>query len=153
MEEALGKLQAGSDVVIASRLMNGAARLGEPLLRTVQGRLFALLVRILILPDISDSQCGFKGFRCEVVPELFGRLTVCAAPKQPPSGPMVTAFDVELLLLARKWGHHTEQIPVTWTHRRTSRVHPVKDAFRMFRQVLQIWAHRHRGGYDPPATE
>src|SRR3989304_8767877 len=65
------------------------------------------------------------------------------------AGPMVTAFDVELLVLAKKRGYRIKEIPVTWRHVSTSRVSPLKDAYRMFKQVAQVWSYRLRGRYEP----
>ncbi len=149
-EEALRELQAGSEVVIASRYLRGAERLDEPLLRRVMGRTFALLVRTLLLPDIRDSQCGFKGFQRQAAQELFGNMMVFGRGAQVVTGPMVTAFDVELLVLAKKRGYRIKEIPITWRHVATSRVRPIVDAYRMFRQVMQVWLNRLRGRYDAP---
>ena len=148
VEDALRELQSGRDVVIGSRWLKGGSRLREPLLRSVMGRTFAMLVRILLLRDIRDSQCGFKGFRREVARELFRNMMVFGGEARAPSGPMVTAFDVELLLLARKRGYRIKEIPVTWRHVATRRVSPVKDAYRMFKELLQVWFNNLRGRYD-----
>ncbi len=148
VEDVLRELQAGSEVVIGSRWLKGAARLGEPPLRKVMGRAFALLVRTLLLPDIRDSQCGFKGFHLEVAQELFRNMMVFDMGVQGATGPMVTAFDVELLVLAKKRGYRIKEIPITWRHVATRRVSPFEDAYRMFRQVMQVWLNRLRGRYD-----
>lgn len=148
VQDALRELQAASDVVIGSRFLKGAARLGEPLLRNVFGRGFSLLVRALLLPEIRDSQCGFKGFRREAAQEIFRGMLVFGAGEQKATGPMVTAFDVELLLLARKRGYRIKEIPVTWRHVATQRVSPVRDAYRMFKQVVKVWLNNLRGRYD-----
>ncbi len=63
---------------------------------------------------------------------------------------MVTAFDVELLVLAKKRGYRIKEIPITWRHVATRRVSPLEDAYRMFRQVMQVWLNRLRGRYDAP---
>ena len=63
---------------------------------------------------------------------------------------MVTAFDVELRGLAKKWGYRIQEIPVAWRHVATQRVNPLEDAYRMFKQVMQVWLNRLRGRYDPP---
>ena len=149
-EDVLRELQADSDVVIGSRWLKGAARLDEPLMRNVLGRAFALLARTLLLRDIRDSQCGFKGFRREAAQDLFRNLTVFGAGAQGETGPMVTAFDVELLVLAKKRGYRVKEIPVTWRHVTTRRVSPVRDAYRMFKQVIRVWFNKLRGGYDAP---
>lgn len=147
VEEAVRQLQAGEDVVIGSRWLKGASRLGEPLLRSVMGWGFALLVRTLLLRDIRDSQCGFKAFRRKVAQELFGSMLVFGGDAPEGSGPMVTAFDVELLVLAKKGGYRLKEIPVTWRHVATRRVSPLKEAFRMAQQVMQVWLNKQRGRY------
>lgn len=109
--------------------------------------MFALLVRSLLLRNIRESQCGFKAFRREVAQELFGRMLVFGRGTRGAIGPMVTAFDVELLVLAKKRGYRLKEIPVTWRHVTTRRVSPLRDAFRMFQQVMQEWLNKRRGKY------
>lgn len=61
-----------------------------------------LLVRTLLTPGISDSQCGFKVFRADVAEVLFPRLTILG-----------WGFDMELLTIARihKFKLDTMNIP------------------------------------------
>jgi len=141
VEDALRELQAGSDVVIGSRL-------GEPLVRHLLGRMFAPLVRILLLAEITDSQCGFKSFSGKVAHELFSNMKVFSIGPQGAMGPMVSAFDVELLVLAKKRGYRIKEIPVIWRHVSTRRVSPFRDAYRMLKQVAQVWLNNVRGRYD-----
>lgn len=148
VEEALRQLEAGSDVVIGSRWRKGAARVGEPLTRNLLGRGFALLVRVILLAEITDSQCGFKSFRREVADELFRNSIVFKMGSRGAMGPMVSAFDVELLVVAKKRGYRIKEIPVIWHHVTTRRVSPFKDAYRMFGQVMQVWLNKLRGKYE-----
>ncbi len=148
VEEGLRELEAGSEVVIGSRWLRGASRRGEPLLRRIAGRAFALMVRVLLLPEIRDSQCGFKGFRRDVARELFSNLMVFRAGSQRATGPTVTAFDVELLVMAKKRGYRIKEIPVTWRHVATRRVSLSRDAYRMSRDVAQVWLNKLGGRYD-----
>lgn len=152
VEDALRELQAGAEVVIGSRWLKGAARLGEPFVRRLMGRAFALLVRTLLLPDITDSQCGFKGFRREAARELFRAMMVFGSGRSA-AGPAVTAFDVELLVLAKKRGYRVTEIPVRWRHVHTERVSPLGESYRMFRQVVEVWLNRVRGRYDASPGE
>jgi len=145
--EALGKLRDGADVVIGSRWLKGSSRLGEPLIRNAGGKAYSLFIRALLLPGISDSQCGFKGFRREVAAELFEGLVVFAEESGPVSGPRVTAFDVELLVQARERGYKIAEIPVTWRHVETTRVSALRDGVRMVREALAVWMNRRRGMY------
>ncbi|MBI2151047.1 MAG: hypothetical protein HYU27_10660, partial [Acidobacteria bacterium] len=78
------------DVAIGSREAPGARRIGEPRRRHLVGRGFNLLVRLLALPGIRDSQCGFKLFTAAAAEALF--------PLQRLQG---WGFDVEVLYLAR----------------------------------------------------
>lgn len=153
LTDALRALREGADVVIASRWLKDSERLGEPLARRVGGRAFSLLVRLLLLPGISDSQCGFKGFRKEVADELFAGLVVFGEGPRAVSGPMVTAFDVELLVQARERGYEIAEVPVTWHHVETDRVSVLRDGIRMLREVLAVWMNRRRGRYAPPVAE
>ena len=148
VEEGLRELGAGSDVVVGSRWLKGASRMGEPPLRALSGRVFALMVRALILPDIRDSQCGFKGFRRDVARALFSNMMVFGAGPQTATGPTVTAFDVELLVMAKKRGYRIKEIPVTWRHVATRRVSLSRDAYRMSRDVAHVWLNKLRGRYD-----
>jgi dolichyl-phosphate beta-glucosyltransferase len=153
VEDAVRELKDATEVVIGSRLIKGTKRRDGPLLRNLLGRGFSLLVRTLLLPQIHDSQCGFKGFRREVAHELFGAMKVFGGGAQIAKGPMVTAFDVELLVLAKRRGYRIKEIPVVWSHVRTNRVNASKDAYRMFKQVMQVWLNDRRGTYDISPSE
>lgn len=128
-------------VVIASREGLGARRIGEPTYRHVMGRLFNLVVRLLAVPSIQDTQAGFKAFTRPVARDLFGRQTIDGF-----------GFDVELLYLARKRGYGILEVPVHWEHRGSSRVDPVRDALRMLRDVLRVRWNDRLGRYDRDGT-
>jgi dolichyl-phosphate beta-glucosyltransferase len=147
LEDGVRELRGGADIVIGSRWLKGGSRLGEPLFRRAGGKAYSLLVRGLLLPGISDSQCGFKGFRREVARDLFQGLVVFGEPSGPVSGPRVTAFDVELLVQARERGYRIVEIPVTWRHVETTRVSALRDGLRMVREALAIWMNKRRGMY------
>jgi glycosyltransferase involved in cell wall biosynthesis len=59
------------DVAIGSREVKGARRYNEPAHRHLGGRLINLIIRLLILPSLQDTQCGFKCFRADVARDLF----------------------------------------------------------------------------------
>ncbi len=145
--EFVEALRRGTDVAIASRAAEGAVVTGAPQSRFFLGKSFNFLVQTLLLPGISDTQCGFKAFRADVARDLFRSLIVFQNSAKPAKGPMVTAFDVELLVLAKRRGYAIEEIPVRWRYFATSRVRPVKDAYRMFREVAYVWLNDRRGKY------
>jgi len=139
-------LADGADIAIGSRQGVGARRLGEPFYRHVMGRVFNWLVRGLVLPGIQDTQCGFKLFRRDVAEEILGRALLYAVPHRL-AGPRVTAFDVELLAIARHLGYRIAIIPVVWTYGERSKVHPLRDTWQNGRDVFQVRLNLWRGRY------
>lgn len=139
-------LSEGCDIAIGSREGAGARRYGEPVYRHLMGRGFNLLVRALLLPDIHDTQCGFKLFRREMVNAILDRSLLYRSAGSI-TGPRVTAFDVELLVVARALGCRIAQIPVAWTYGRQSKVQPVRDTWYNLRDVLQVRYNHWRGRY------
>ena len=125
------------DLAIGSREASGARRIGEPAYRHMMGRFYNALVRILAVPGLQDTQCGFKCFRGDIVPILF--------PHQTMEG---FAFDVEVLFLARKAGLVISEIPIDWHYRQGSKVRPLRDAVAMIRDLLHIRWRNWRGRYD-----
>ena len=66
LAELRAALAGGCDIAIGSREGAGARRFGEPPYRHLMGRVFNGLVRLLLVPGVHDTQCGFKLFRAEV---------------------------------------------------------------------------------------
>ena len=125
------------DVAIASREAPGAARYDEPRYRHLGGRLINLIIRLLILPGLQDTQCGFKCFRAEVADDLFKRQTLIG-----------WSFDIELLFIARRHGYRIIEIPIDWYYRAESKVNALRDSIRMIRDIFQIHRNARRGLYD-----
>lgn len=63
------------------------------------------LVQLLILPGISDTQCGFKVFEGTAAKKIFARQTIIG-----------WGFDMEILAIARKLGYQIDQIKVPDWH-------------------------------------
>lgn len=120
-------IAAGADVAIGSRAKRGAREVDQPLHRRLMGKSFNLLVQGLLLPGIWDTQCGFKLFRGNVARELFGRLRTDGF-----------AYDVEILLLARRSGYRISEVPVRWINSSTTRVQTVRHSREMLSDVLHI---------------
>lgn len=141
-------LDDGYDVAIGSRELAGSSREDEPFYRHLMGRGFNYLVQSLLVRGIRDTQCGFKMFRREAAQAIFNRLDRYGADAPEIQGPMVTAFDVEVLFLAAKLGYRIAEIPVRWTHAEGSKVDPVRDSLRMARDVVLVKLGDLRGKYD-----
>ena len=141
-------LELGADIAIGSREGAGARRIGEPAYRHVMGRVFNGLVRLLLIPDVHDTQCGFKLFRANVARDLVARSRLYAAEAPPLAGPRVTAFDVELLTIARLRGYRVASVPVFWTYGTGSKVRPAHDTWHNLRDVFHVWINAKRGNYQ-----
>lgn len=130
---------ADTPIAIASREAPGAIRYDEPAHRHWVGRGFNLLVRLLAVPGLHDTQCGFKCFRADAAEELF-RLQVLDG----------WTFDVEVLFLARRRGYRVAEIPIPWYYVPGSRVRLVRDSVAMLTDLLRIRWYAARGRYGPP---
>ena len=135
------------DIVIGSRQLPGAKREKEPFYRHLMGLGFNLVVQTLAVRGIWDTQAGFKCFKGDVAKKLFEKLKVYGKGKKV-KGALVTAFDVELLFIAKKMGYKIKELPIIWHHVATTRVNPLKDSLRMFRDVVKIRLNDLRGIYQ-----
>ena len=104
-----------ADVALGSRIqLDGSdMRASQPRYRRFLGRAFHLLTSWWVVGDVTDTQCGFKGFSREAAHDLFGRQKVTSI-----------VFDVELIHLARRRGYSMAVVPVRWEDRRGSRLRP-----------------------------
>lgn len=127
----------GFDIAIASREAPGAVRYNEPYYRHLTGRVFNCLIRLLVLPDIQDTQCGFKCFRAAVAEDIFRYQTLTG-----------WSFDVEILHIACQRGYRITEVPICWYYSTESKIHILRDSWRMFLDLLTIRRNARRGVYD-----
>jgi dolichyl-phosphate beta-glucosyltransferase len=131
---------SGYDIAIGSREAQGALRYNEPEYRHLMGRIFNFYVKLMAIPGLEDTQCGFKCFRRDVALDILSYQTIDG-----------WAFDVELLYIALRREYHIVEVPVHWYYRSNSRVSPIRDTFDMIREVLRIRFNNWNGRYDPPS--
>lgn len=125
------------EVAIGSREAPGAVRYDEPYYRHITGRVFNTLIRLLVLPTLQDTQCGFKCIRSEVARDIFRYQTLTG-----------WAFDVELLYIARLHRYQIVEIPIDWYFNADSKISVLRDSLRMFLDLLLIRRNSRRGLYD-----
>jgi dolichyl-phosphate beta-glucosyltransferase len=125
----------GTGVAIGSRALDRRRiEIRQPCYRDLMGRTFNLAVRLLAVPGVRDTQCGFKLYDGDLGRRL--------ARAQRLDG---FAFDVEQLLLARLWRRPVVEVPVRWRHVESSRVQPVRHSADMFLDLLRIGWWRFHG--------
>jgi glycosyltransferase involved in cell wall biosynthesis len=127
----------GFDIAIASREAPGAVRYNEPYYRHLTGRVFNYLIRLLVLPGIQDTQCGFKCFCAAAAKDIFRYQTLTG-----------WSFDVEILHIARQRGYRITEVPIRWHYCPESKIHILRDSWRMFLDLLAIRRNAQRGVYD-----
>ena len=100
-----------SDILIGSRgLPASHISLRQPAYRSWAGKLFNLLIRSYLDLPFRDTQCGFK---------VFHKRTKVLFEEQQTMG---WAFDVELLLRAKKHGFRVRELPIHWKNDPHSKV-------------------------------
>ena len=116
-----------SDVLFGSRRASATSiRTPQPFWRNGSGQVFNLGVRALTGLPYRDTQCGFKAFRMEVCRPLFETMQTTG-----------WAFDVELLVRARKNGLIMREIPIEWHHQPESKVR-LSHTIKVIRELLNI---------------
>jgi len=137
LEKLLPALERGAEVAIASRALPGSVlEMRQPWHREMLGRCFNLMVRLLAVSGIRDTQCGFKGFTRESAKLLFSRQRFDGF-----------AFDVELLFLARRLELPVVEVPVRWRDSRETKVHAGRDGLRMLASLLRLRLNELAGVY------
>jgi dolichyl-phosphate beta-glucosyltransferase len=112
------------DIVIGKRIRDA----DQSALRKLMGKTFHGLVEWMVgLPGEWDTQCGFKGFKCQAAQNLFQRETIDGF-----------SFDIELLMLAQRQNHRIKSQYVHWFNDGDSTVNPILDPIKMFLDLLRV---------------
>ena len=137
------------DVVIGSR---GTVRKNFPFYRRIGANVFMSIRRLLILREISDTQCGFKLFEAKALKKAFPKLEFFKRQKKV-KGWKVTSFDVELLHIIKKMGKSIKEITVVWDDKDVSLGKGsylgryLKESKDMFKQIIRVKLNDLRGEY------
>lgn len=116
------------EVIVGSRyLPDSDVQIKQAPLRIFGSRLGNLLIRLLILPGLRDTQCGFKLFSQKAAKEIF--------PYQSIAG---WGFDMEILRIAREHKYKIKEVPVRWLNSELSRIRSGRVFLRTFVELLTI---------------
>jgi len=150
LNKLLPWFEQGYDVVIGSR---GVQRVGFSLIRKAMSSGFRAIRRSILLPDLIDTQCGFKAVRTSLAKEIFPLLSPITSRRER-KGWIVSAFDVELLFIAQKWKISIKEVEVEWKNRDTSMTKGksggkfLDESIRMAKEVMNIIWNNARGRYQ-----
>jgi glycosyltransferase involved in cell wall biosynthesis len=141
-QKLFAAIDRGADVTLGSRWLQAELQTErQPLYRQVFGRVFNLLLRIILGLKYKDTQCGFKAFTRKAAHHIFSRQTIDR-----------WGFDPEILFLAEKFGYKVAEVPVEWAHDNRSKINPVTDGFKMFVEMLRVRWSDVTGKYDRGVT-
>lgn len=135
IERFLDIAMTGVDIVIGSKALSPSFGKWH---RKIPGKIFNILVRLLAIKGIRDTQCGFKLFTAEAAQELFSLQSIYGY-----------CFDVEILFLARLKGYEVAEIPVVWSGVRGGKVRIIRDSWWMACDLFRIRKNYLKGMYSP----
>jgi glycosyltransferase involved in cell wall biosynthesis len=139
LDVTIGLLTAGQPLVIGSRAVDGSVvEERHSAVRRLGAAAFRALAR-RVLPDATDTQCGFKFFS--------GPLARAAALPLRTGG---FAFDIELIAICQRLGAPPTEIPVSWRDVPGSTFSVSHHSAATLREVALIWLH-YRPGRARPA--
>jgi dolichyl-phosphate beta-glucosyltransferase len=115
------------DIVIGSR---AGKQQDRPAIREFGSRFLNIMIQLLAVPGIRDTQCGFKLFRSEAARMIFEKTILNRF-----------SFDIEVLYLARRFGYTVKEVQVQWFYRGGSKVRPIRDGLRFLRDMIRIRRH------------
>jgi len=152
-EKLLPFFKEGYRVVIGSR---GTGRKNFSLFRLLASTIFRTFRRLILLPNIIDTQAGFKALSKETALTIFPKLEAIKKSGGKTSGWTVGSWDVELLFIAQKHGYKIKEVPILWEDRDQSIAKAkerkqgkfVKESIDMLKQILRVRLNDIRGYYN-----
>lgn len=134
-------------VIIGSR---GARRADSSAIRKLASVIFLYVRRFILLPEIIDTQCGFKLIKTSLAKRIFHNMRIFGRTNNA-VGWKVTAYDVEMLHLAKKFGEPIKEVRVSWKNEDTSLGKSrnfVKESLEMLFEILRVRINDMLGKYD-----
>lgn len=149
LDKLLPFIKENVGAVIGSR---GLVRKNYPLYRRFGSIVFVTIRKLFILPEIDDTQCGFKLFLRDVALVAFPHLQFFKN-KDRIKGWTVTSYDVEILHIIKKMNYEIEEVPVIWEDQDVSTSKGgglsryFKESKEMLSQILRVKINNIRGLY------
>lgn len=127
-----------AEVIIGSRYIeNTTVKIKQGKYRILISRLGNLLIRVLVIDGIKDTQCGFKLFENNAAKEIFNLQKVKRF-----------GFDIETLTIAKNLKYKIIETPVNWFNSSDSRVRPIRDSLIILKDLAIIKINLLTGRYD-----
>ena len=143
LDDVWALMQQDADVIIAVRNL---WRIHHGIKRKFITKCGNWLARIVLLPGVKDTQCGFKAFRADVAESTFSQLTI-----------LNWGFDLEILAMARRFGYQIAKFDAPDWHDPKEAVAGLtgdsagKAALQVLGDLWHIRLNLWRGRYHRPA--
>lgn len=125
------------NIAIGSRDVEGAElAVPQPFYKEWLGNIGNILIRLLAVSGIKDTQCGFKCFSAKAAEDIIPRLTINR-----------WGIDIEILAVARLLGYKIKEVPIRWVNDPNSKV-SWKGYLNTFRELAKIKWNLIKKRYD-----
>ena len=136
-EKLFAGLKKGFDIAIGSRyLKNSDVKIKQSIFRILIGRFGNLLIQLLLVKNIKDTQCGFKLFKNKTAKNIFQKQNIER-----------WGFDMEILAIAQLFKYKIIEIPVNWYNSSDSKFSPIKDTVQTLSELIKIKINLITGKY------
>lgn len=121
------------DIIIGTRKSRDAeVVVPQSIIRRNLGKVYTILANILTKQSVSDFTCGFKVFSKKARNIIFTRTIIER-----------WSYDVEILLIAKKYNLRVFEVPVRWYNDQNTRVKLHKDILRSLTDIFKIISNRY----------
>jgi len=125
-------------IVIGSRHCPGAKiHIPQARHRILLSRASNLLIRLLAVPGVYDTQCGFKLFERNAGKMIFSNVKLERF-----------GFDFEALVIANHLGYRLKEVGIEWYNDPESKVRAGRESLRTLRDLLRVKLNLMRGVYS-----
>ncbi len=147
LDKLLPWTESGYKVVIGSR---GVKRSDTSFIRQLASIIFLTVRRLILLPEVKDTQCGFKLIETNLARQIFARMRIFGRANNA-VGWKVTAYDVEVLHLAKKMGEKIKEVRVVWKNEDVSSGKSrnfIKESIEMLFEIMRVRINDMLGKYN-----
>lgn len=151
LDKLLPWYKEGYDLVIGSR---GTERKSYSLLRQLGSVIFKIFRQSILLPNITDTQAGFKSFKREIGLKIFPKLQIIRQGNTGTKGWSVGSWDAEFLFIADKLGYKIKEVPILWENRdlsvgtkKSGSGKYLKESWEMVQQMFRVRVNDLKGYY------
>lgn len=126
--KVLEHLEKGAEIVIGSRpLKESQLDVRQPFYREAFGRMSNMIVQLVGVRGIKDTQCGFKLFTGSAARQIFSRCKFRGF-----------SFDMEVLMIARDLGLSIDEVAIRWSDQEGSKVVLWRDAPKVLMDLFRM---------------